>query len=85
MGEIESSLGGESSSNGDALQAVAELLAKVTDQPAMVTSFVLIVEASDADDRWLFTFTAPFQKRWETMGLLAFGQACENNMGVVPE
>lgn len=78
MGRIESFGGSETDANEDALGFVADLIQKV--QPgAMVQKFVLLVETIDDEDRWISAFTAPGQKRWDSMGMLDYGLNLEGN------
>lgn len=62
-----------------ALTHVANLIAEV--QPgSMVQRFVLLAEVIDEDGgRWFSSFTAPDQKRWDSMGLLDYGLTFERN------
>ena len=72
---------GQGDANDLALDAVSELIQQL--QPgSMVQRFVLVVETIDDEDRWLSAFTAPGQKRWDTMGLLQYGLAAETNFVV---
>lgn len=65
--------------NAAALDRVADLIAEL--QPGgMVQRFVLLVETIDAEDRWFSAFTAPGQKRWDSLGLLEYGLVCERNV-----
>lgn len=78
MGHIESFGGSSGETNERALQAVGDFLQTV--QPnSMVQKFVLLVETIDGDDRWLSAFTAPGQKRWDSMGMLQYGLTLERN------
>ena len=78
MGHIESFGGSGSDSNEDALGFVGQLIQKV--QPgSMVQKFVLLVETIDNEDRWISAFTAPGQKRWDSMGMLDYGLNLERN------
>lgn len=82
------SLGGDISEiNERALTAVADFIHSVSPGD-MVQRFVLVVETIDSDDRWLSAFTAPAQKRWDTMGLLEYAMTMERNVtfdGVVDD
>lgn len=70
--------------NEQALAAVADFLQSV--QPGgMVQKFVLIVETIDGEDRWMSAFTAPGQKRWDSLGLLAYATVLESNVVLGPE
>lgn len=65
--------------NEIALGRVADLIAEL--QPgSMVQRFVLVVETIDAEDRWFSAFTAPGQKRWDSLGLLDYALVCERNV-----
>jgi hypothetical protein len=78
MGQIESFGGSSGDANEAALTAIGDLIASV--QPdSMVQKFVLLVETIDGDDRWISAFTAPGQKRWDTMGMLQYGMTLEQN------
>lgn len=77
MGEVESRFAG-SPADEAALRHVAELIREV--QPgSMLTGFVLVAQAADADDRWLSCFVMPGQKAWETLGMVAYAHAAEQN------
>lgn len=66
-----------------ALTAVADFIQSV--QPgSMVQKFVLLVEVIDEEDRWLSAFTAPGQKSWDTLGLLAYAEAIDSNIALEP-
>ena len=45
----------------------------------MVQRFVLVVETLDDEGKWFSAFTAPGQKRWDSLGLLAYATAIETN------
>ena len=78
MGQIESFGGSSGETNEKALNAVADFIQQV--QPGgMVQKFVLLVETIDNEDRWLSAFTAPGQKRWDSMGMLQYGMTLEQN------
>jgi hypothetical protein len=78
MGHIESFGGSTNEVNEKALAAVADFIQTV--QPGgMVQKFVLLVETIDNDDRWLSAFTAPGQKRWDSMGMMQYGMTIEQN------
>lgn len=78
MGQVESFGGSNTDANEQALDAVARLINEV--QPgAMVQKFVLLVETINDEDRWLSAFTAPGQKRWDSMGMLEYGLTLERN------
>lgn len=79
MGEQESFGGSQGELAEKALTAVADFLQSV--QPgSMVQTFVLIVESIDDEDRWMSAFTAPGQKRWDTLGLLAYATVLDSNV-----
>lgn len=81
---IESFGGSSNDTNEQALNAVAQFLSEV--QPgSMVQKFVLLVETIDGDDRWLSAFTAPGQKRWDSMGMLQYGLSREMNNDILVE
>lgn len=68
-----------------ALDAVAEFVRSIPScQGDMVQKFVLLVETIDEDDRWISTFTAPGQKRWDTLGMLEYGMTLERNQWLDP-
>lgn len=70
--------------NEQALAAVAGFLQSV--QPGgMVQKFVLVVETIDGEDRWMSAFTAPGQKRWDSLGLLSYANVLESNVVLGPE
>ena len=84
MGNLESFGNSHGDGNEAALDAVADLIRKV--QPgAMTQKFVLLVETIDDNDRWLASFTAPGQKAWDTLGMLRYGVALEENTAVSTE
>lgn len=79
MGNLESLGGSSSDVNEQALVAVSDFIQSV--QPGSMTQrFVLLVETIDEDDRWVSAFTAPGQKRWDSMGLLQWGLTMESNV-----
>lgn len=70
------------SGNDDrAMQHVAALIAEVQPE-SMVNRFVLLVETSDGEDRWMSSFTAPDQKAWDSLGLLDFAITLERSAHV---
>lgn len=77
------SFGGSGDADDRALDAVASLIQEL--QPgSMVQRFVLIVETIADDGRWLSTFTAPDQKRWDSLGMLSYATAIESNVSLAP-
>lgn len=74
------SFGGSSGDLAEkALIAIADFMQSV--QPGtMVQKFVLLVESLDNEDRWLSAFTAPGQKSWDTLGLLAYATALDTSV-----
>lgn len=78
MGHIESFGGSSNDVNEAALTAVADFIQQV--QPgSMVQKFILLVETIDNEDRWISAFTAPGQKRWDSMGMLTYAITLEQN------
>lgn len=84
MGHLMSTIGNPGGPHLDekALEKVTELIVDIQPE-SMVTGFVLIVQTADAEDRWLSTFTAPGQKAWESLGMLGYCTAIENNAALV--
>ena len=70
--------------NEKALVAVADFIQSVQPE-GMVQRFVLLVETIDQDDRWFSAFTAPGQKRWDSMGLMEYGLTFERNVALETE
>lgn len=81
MGDVESFGASSGPANDAALNHVADLLRELV-PGAFTQRFVLIVEAVDEDDRFLCAFTAPGQKAWDTLGMLAWGKILESNVSV---
>lgn len=77
------SMGGSSQPiNEVAMNKVGELLEEC-DAGAVVVKFVLLVDAMDAEGgRFLYGFTAPGQKRWDSLGLLEYGGVLERQVVV---
>lgn len=65
--------------NEVALEHVARLIAEIQ-TGSIVETFVLVVETADVDDRWMSAFVSPGQKRWETLGLLAYATVLDSNV-----
>lgn len=79
------SFGGSSRDiNEQALTAVADFL-QAAQPGCMVQKFVLIVETIDGEDRWMSAFTAPGQKRWDSLGLLSYATVLESNVVLGPD
>lgn len=78
MGNQESFGDSDCEANDAALEAVAALIHKLQ-EGSMVQRFVLVVETIDEENKWFSAFTAPGQKRWDSLGLLAYATAIESN------
>lgn len=75
--------GGNTEADDAATRLVGDLFAEV--QPdSMVTKFVIVAETIDAEgERCVSSFTSIGLKRWDSMGLLQFALACENDRTVL--
>ena len=76
MGELESFGDSSTENNEKALNAIADLVKDIL-PGSMTQKFVLIVETIDEEDRKLYCYTAPGQKIWDTLGILAFANGVE--------